>query len=918
MVSETWIKEDTPEGLYHIPGYNVFNNSNVNEKRSGATIYAKLVYEVEICENLMSIGFKDAIWVNLKIPDSSKEVVIGAVYRKKSRGKKQDDNFIKCLDKISPALEVIICGDFNLPQIDWQNGLVRDTQGSATQRYYDKLEEGGFTQMVRNTTRRRGNDEPSLLDWVIVSREDNIEEISHLAPLGAGDHDVLLFDYRVDIKIPVLTKRRVFDFRLADFNKLRRRLRHEEWRTVFGTDVVEEQLDGFCKIYKEVANMLPTKPAVTPEDEQKPTWWNKTSERALKRKHCAWKRYNDRGRPRKLYFEYVKARRKADASVKNAKFEFERRLARNSKHNVKAVYKYANSKLKKRTPIMTMKADGKMTNNEEKISDTLQSCFSAVYTDETDLEELFLSDFLKGIGIDESNERRPALNDIEITEQEVLEALKSINPYKSVGPDQVHPRLLKELAEYIYRPLTHIFRTSLRTGIVPAAWKEADVVPIFKKGSKTSAENYRPVSLTSHLGKLLERLIRRKIVKFFEDQVLVNEQHGFRPRRSCSTNILTCMETWTNWLDEGESFDVVYLDFKKAFDKVPHQRLVSKLWDQGINGDLLVWISSFLADRTQRVKVNSTLSREARVRSGIPQGSVLGPVFFIAYINDILTNVTYATGSIFADDTKLFAKVNTKEDGVQLQKDLEDGPGAWAVENQMAYNVSKCRVVHYGKKNPKCEYELNQVKIQSTKEQNDLGVLFEEDMSFSKHIAKNTNKAYSTLGIIHKTFSYKSIPIMKDLFTGLIRPHVEYAVHTWSPYMRKDVERVERVQRRATKRIPELRGSSYEKRLERLGLTTLEERRRRGDAILTFKILHGLENIDFWQLFQPRTSEHNLRGHSKSLFKRRSRLQIRANFYSNRIVNHWNSLSELVVNAPSVNCFKNRYDELMKMREASD
>ena len=494
----------------------------------------------------------------------------------------------------------------------------------------------------------------------------------------------------------------------------------------------------------------------------------------------------------------------------------------------------------------------------------------------------------------------------------MLSGLLRIDPYKSVGPDDIHPRILKELAYELYRPLTHIFRTSMATGIVPDAWKIANVVPIFKKGSKTSPENYRPVSLTSHLGKLLEKIIRKKLMEHLETQVLVEEQHGFRRGRSCTTNILECMETWTQWLDEGNSFDVLYLDFRKAFDTVPHQRLLSKLWQHGIDGDLLIWCTSFLSERTQRVKINTTLSRPSKVKSGIPQGSVLGPVFFIAYINDILQNMNYATGSIFADDTKIYAKVNSSGDGQRLQDDLQNGPGTWAVENLMGFNANKCRVVHYGRDNPQCTYLINNVEIEPTKEQTDLGVLFVEDLSFTKHITNKTKKANGVLGIIHKTFTYKSVPIMTTLFTGLVRPHLEYSVHAWSPYQKKDIITLERIQRRATKRIPELRDLPYEMRLERIGLTTLEERRTRGDAIETFKMLNGFENVDYQKFFQLNTTAYNLRRHSKTLFKRRSRLELRKNFFSNRVVNHWNSLDEETISAVSVNSFKNRYDKFMK------
>ena len=349
-----------PGGLYQIAGYNVFMHCNTREQRGGTLIYAKAELQVERHEQLMHIGMNDAIWVRLRIPESRREVTVGAAYRKATRGKKQDDNLAKCFDKVSPMSEVVICGDFNSPKIDWEDGTVRDTPGSATQRFYNKLEDRGLVQLVQRATRQRGDDIPSLLDWVIVSREENVEGLQHLALLGAGDHDVLIFTYRDNIRVPVRTKRKMFDFRRADFGGLRRTARTEKWGGVYESDNVNEQMKYFTKVYKDLTRRIPTKPVRMPEEDQKPPWWNGRTERALKKKQCAWRRYNERGKSRKLYRDYEKARRKADTSVKNAKFEFEERLAESSKRNMKAFYRYA-SKLKTTVPIMSMETEGSIT-----------------------------------------------------------------------------------------------------------------------------------------------------------------------------------------------------------------------------------------------------------------------------------------------------------------------------------------------------------------------------------------------------------------------------------------------------------------------------------------------------------------------------------------------------------------------------
>ena len=201
-------------------------------------------------------------------------------------------------------------------------------------------------------------------------------------------------------------------------------------------------------------------------------------------------------------------------------------------------------------------------------------------------------------------------------------------------------------------------------------------------------------------------------------RLLCDEQHGFsfRSKRSSLNNLLSCAELWTSWLDDNENFDILYLDFRKAFDTVPHQTLLSKLHSIGFSGNTLHWLSDFLSNRTQRVKINTTESEFSEVRSGVPQGSVLGPILFSIFVNDIFENMNASFGSLFADDAKIFTKVNTGEDGKKLQDQL-DKADLWATSEQMEFNGEKCAVMHCGKKNPRCGYTLGGYKLKEVKHQ---------------------------------------------------------------------------------------------------------------------------------------------------------------------------------------------------------
>lgn len=244
-----------------------------------------------------------------------------------------------------------------------------------------------------------------------------------------------------------------------------------------------------------------------------------------------------------------------------------------------------------------------------------------------------------------------------ITERQIADLLKKLDPNKAAGPDSVHPRVLRKLHEVLAQPLRIIFNTSFRTGIVPEAWRSANISSIFKKGSRSNPGNYRPVSLTSIVCKVMEKIVRGWIMDHMErNKLLSDKQYGFIPGRSTTLQLLKVTEEWTRSLDEGDTTDVILLDFKKAFDSVPHRRLLEKVRSYGITGHTWEWLRGFLTDRRQRVTVMGQTSPWHPVRSGVPQGSVLGPVLFAIYINDLPEQVSSKL-YLFADDTKMHKKV---------------------------------------------------------------------------------------------------------------------------------------------------------------------------------------------------------------------------------------------------------------------
>jgi hypothetical protein len=542
----------------------------------------------------------------------------------------------------------------------------------------------------------------------------------------------------------------------------------------------------------------------------------------------------------------------------------------------------------------------KLVEDDGEAANLLNDYFSSVFTKEdcNNIPEPILV-FLGKIETE-------GLLTIQITREAVEKKLEQLKVDKCPGLDGLHPKMLFELRKEIAQPLATIFNSSLRCGIVPKDWKDAGVTPLFKKGKKAEAQNYRPVSMTSLVCKLMESILKDGILGHLDKFSLIRDsQHGFTKGRSCLTNLLDFFEEVTSTVDEGKAMDVIYLDFAKAFDKVPHVRLSKKILAHGIGGDILGWVQNWLKDRRQKVSINKTYSGWKDVLSGVPQGSVLGPLLFLIYINDLETGVISKLVK-FADDTKLGSQVANDQDVEKLREDLNK-VFKWSVDWQMMFNTDKCTVMHMGKNNKGAEYKLGAAVIQTSNRERDLGVIIDRTGKSTEQCVLAVKKANSVLGMIKRNINFKSKNVMVRLYKALVRPRLEFCVQAWSPYLRKDIDMLERVQRRATKLIEGYKDFEYEERLERTGLITLEKRRVRGDLIQVFKMLKGFDKTNYQEFFEL-TNAGRTRGHTLKLNKKCCSGDLRKHFFTQRVINAWNRLPQEVVDADSINCFKNRLD----------
>ncbi len=380
------------------------------------------------------------------------------------------------------------------------------------------------------------------------------------------------------------------------------------------------------------------------------------------------------------------------------------------------------------------------------------------------------------------------------------------------------------------------------------------------------------------------------------------------PKKSCTSNLLEYLETVSSKVDQGKNLDMVYLDFAKAFDLVPRKRLIEKLKAHGFTGELVKWIESWLTDRKQRVVINGCPSTWQAVSSGVPQGSILGPILFNIFINDLDEEVAATIVLKFADDTKIGQVIETVQDREHLQHCL-DKLCDWADRWGMRFNVAKCHVMHFGHSNPKFTYRMNGAELAPTEEEKDLGVLVSCNLKVANQCDRAAQTATGVLAQILRAFTYRNKTTLPRLFRTYVRPHLEYAVQAWAPWQAGDIEKLEKVQKKMVAAVSGLKGNSYEDKLSELGMETLSARRRRLDLQQAYKILTEKEDLDPGTWFEnigERPRETRLAAGGQNLVQPRAPLDTRRNFFSVRVVEPWNSLPVSSKAAKTVYEFKKK------------
>ena len=806
----------------------------------------------------------------------------------------------------SGSVASVVIGDLNCELIDWSRSSV--PFNSLQSLFLNCILNLGFTQYIRTPT--RGN---NILD-ILLSNSPQLISDAKVCENISPSCDHLSITFKINLVIDRLSKAvennmshttTVPDWLRADWNSFFMFLEDFDWCVPFSNCATA---DDAYNIFTTVINSL--------VEANVPKKNLKYSASELVRKHpkyiiklmnkkaAVWKKIqsaksnNNRSVPA-LTLIYKKLSSECRIKLNLHRKSIDNKIL--SSNNPNCFYKYVNSKTVRKSTIGSLKDQrGTVVTDDRVKADLFNSHFASIFTNDNGILPLCT----KFVPITNT------LENITFSSNQILKLLVTQSSKMSAGPDGLPPILFRKLAHCLSSPLCILFQKLFDLGELPSVWKLATVIPIFKKGSTANIENYRPISLTCVASKLYESILKSNIGSYLEkNQILNVAQHGFLPRNSATTNLLGSLHDWTKSYDNKKCTEVIYVDFAKAFDTVSHAKLLYKLSTFGITGSIFLSIRSFLSDRKQRVRIGNYLSDLELVISGVPQGTVLGPMLFLLFIDDLIEALSpYAKVKAFADDLKMYITLNTVTDYTELQRSL-DILYEWSSKWQMNLAINKCYHTKFGPRyepiqnGPKSNLLINGLKLDYVSQVKDLGILFDCNLSFTPHINTIVAKAKQKVFLLFRCFKSNDINYLLRGYKSYVLPILDYCSSIWSPSKISDILAIESVQRTFTKRLSGLCTLPYSDRLKKLNLVSLELRRLRTDLLLCYNTMHGhnsINPIDIGLIL----NENITRGNGLKLVTPLSRLNVRAHFFSCRVIPVWNSLSDQQVDACSSASFK--------------
>ena len=805
VLTETWLTKEhlnneiLPDNIYKVYRRDRSKKSHppdpVNPdkyRRKGGGVIIAVKTDIDIENDKVDVSSK-AEMLSISLKADNTNYCLSVCYRVGTLGEQNFNEVERHLRNVASRKKFrahFVIGDFNLPEINWAEGTSSTQLG---QRFVDLFNDLGLTQMINKPTHDKGR----ILDILLSNLMGSIEKVEVLGKneICSSDHFGITFSIKMKFRKKVV-KRKILNYKKANWEGLTNDLKSVKWDKQLNCDA-ETGWSRFKNIL--FYHMLRRIPTITITDKDQPPWFDSETYLLCLKKEKLRAKFNETG----LAEDYKKF---SDCRSEFKNLSHEKMVSNFNDEDDPALiskkfWSHVKSTSKSTRIPGTVNYCGRFRNNPQDQAEIFNEYFQEQFSEASNYN----------VDIDYSNDM---VNDIDFSTSRIRKILKDVNVNKSAGPDGIHGKVLKNCREGIVYPLAIIFKISYNMGQIPAEWKLANVVPVHKKGPKTAVENYRPISLTSLVMKVFEKIVRDELLAKCRDR-LSHNQHGFLPQRSCTTQMVDYIDSLSTSINENIRTDVVYFDFAKAFDSVNHDIILMKLKQEfKIDGTLLKFIVDYLKDRKQSVVIGGAQSGLINVRSGVPQGSILGPLFFVLFINDMSECIQEGTNiALYADDTKIWRKIINWSDHEILQRDI-DALHSWAQRNKMKFHSKKCKVLSVYNKATEgnvwskvlplqtFHYILNGVELEFVKSEKDLGIVVTSDLCWEEYILALCTKASSRLGLMKRTLRFiKDRKQKRAFYLALIRSLFEHGSIIWCPTTVVLINKVETIQRRAVKWI---------------------------------------------------------------------------------------------------------------------
>jgi len=861
-LTETWLNEEYDAEI-NIPHYTPFRSDRKRnkKKRFGRNSGGAMIYVRNDVANTFepTLTYSNGAVEIIAIYSSTENLHLACIYRQPDNmlHRSTHKEFRQAMSNLNTALKnhtqqnIILMGDFNLPNTKWDNPAHENTNPVGDERLiYQVLsnlsEEFFLTQFIKEATHVDGN----ILDLILTNNEEIIHNLDiQIPPRSISDHYIINVLSKLtpnihgeeddtESMIPLVPLRTLnFQSDRINWDTAKTAFNNVDWEIELSelspSDTVNKILDIS---YTLSVNHIPETKTRTTKNKQNCIPRDRkilmAKKRRLQKQH---QRITSPTTKTRIWKELVQIEKSLHKSRKSSKTHAEKQAIKAIKKNPKYFFAYAKKFSKTSNRIGPLKdKDGNWVHNTQHIAELLSDQFKSVFSIPESpcppKDRLF--------------NQEAALSDIQFTAEDFISAIDELSTTAGSGPDGLPSILLKKCKDSFSKCLQILWQKCYDLEMTPQDLKAAHIMGKFKDGLKSLPENYRPIALTSHLVKLFEKVVRTKISNYLEANNLYNEnQHGFRKGRSCLSQLLTYFDHINEELEKGSGVDTIYLDFSKAFDRVDFETLLKKVSSLGIGGKLGRWIHSFLTDRTQEVIVNRTQSQAVSVHSGVPQGSVLGPLLFVIMISDIDENILHSNVLCFADDSRVYKGISDETDTAKLQEDL-NSICSWSTQNKMQFNHKKFEHIQYRTSNtlqqPHTTYKTQTgAEIQEKQHVRDLGIIMSNNCSFKPQIEKVTKTTRNLASWILRTFEARDNTTMLTSWKTLVLPRHDYCCILWSPHQAGQINDLETIQWSFIRKCRNIHVTDYWDALNKHKLYSLQRRRERYKIIYAYKVIHN-------------------------------------------------------------------------------